>query len=133
MKPARCAAGFQLVDGKPEAGDPRKMSPDEVREIGHKPMSPMQAIRARCLDCSAGSPDEVRLCAHVECASWPFRMSKNPWREVSEARREAGRAAAHRMRARSSGAGLYPVQNATDVEEGSGSIPEPPLSVAGQP
>ena len=40
---------------------------------GHKPMSPMQAIRRKCLDCSGGQIVEVKLCEAVTCALWPFR------------------------------------------------------------
>jgi hypothetical protein len=36
------------------------------------PPSPLRAIRAKCLDCSAGSRAEVRQCAATSCALWPF-------------------------------------------------------------
>jgi len=87
-----CAAGYE-PDGDYLAGrDPRKMAPAELRAMGHEPLSPMEAIRARCLDC-AGSSDEVRKCVAMACPSWPFRTGKNPWRApVSEERREALRA-----------------------------------------
>src|SRR5580693_6062069 len=38
------------------------MSPAELAPMGHKPMSPLRAIRARCLDCCAGSAQEVAKC-----------------------------------------------------------------------
>ena len=37
-------------------------------------MNRRQAIRARCLDCSAGSAGEVRNCPFTECSLYPFRM-----------------------------------------------------------
>jgi hypothetical protein len=43
-------------------------------------LSPLKAIRAKCLHCSAGQPREVRLCAMTWCALWPFRMGENPHR-----------------------------------------------------
>jgi len=47
----------------PTAGrDPRTMTRAELEAMGHRPLSPMQAIRAKCLDCCAGSADEVRKC-----------------------------------------------------------------------
>jgi hypothetical protein len=46
---------------------------------GHKPMSPMQAIRRKCLDCSAGQTIEVRLCEAVACPLWPFRAGQHPY------------------------------------------------------
>jgi hypothetical protein len=73
-----------------EGRDPRTMSQKELRGMGHEPMSPMAAIRAHCLDCCAGSSDEVRKCMALRCPSWPFRTGKNPWRApISEERREA--------------------------------------------
>lgn len=87
-------------DGHMVGRDPRQMSQDELRAIGHECMPPMEAIRAKCLDCCAGSPNEVRLCVAVSCPSWPFRTGKNPWRApASDARRESARATAARMNA----------------------------------
>jgi hypothetical protein len=79
-----------------EGRDPRLMSPEELHAMGHKPMSPAEAIRARCLDCCAGSAQEVAKCMALRCPSWPFRMGRNPWRkppsdEQQEAMRERGR------------------------------------------
>ena len=48
-------------------------------KAGHKPMSPMQAIRRKCLDCSGGQTVEVRLCEAVTCALWPFRAGRHPY------------------------------------------------------
>ena len=50
------------------------------REAGHKPMSSLKAIRAKCYDCSYFQPNEIRLCEAVNCALWPFRAGKHPWR-----------------------------------------------------
>jgi hypothetical protein len=89
-------------DGWMIGRDPRRMSQDDLRALGHEPMSPLRALRLRCLDCCCGSIDEVRKCVSVTCASWPFRMGENPWRTVSEAKREAGRRlAANRFGGRS--------------------------------
>ncbi len=41
-------------------------------------LTPMKAIRLKCLDCSAGSSKEVRLCVIPECVLYPYRMGKNP-------------------------------------------------------
>jgi hypothetical protein len=74
------------------------MTPEELIAAGHKPMTPLKALRLRCLDCCAEQPHEVRLCAAVRCPSWPFRMGSNPWRKPpSEAKREAGRRIAARV------------------------------------
>jgi hypothetical protein len=73
----------EVIDGVPvQVGrDPRNMSQNELRDLGHSPLSILQAIRARCIDCCAGSPSEVRRCVSINCPSWPFRMAFNPWRE----------------------------------------------------
>jgi hypothetical protein len=79
--------------------DPRLMTAGDLKAMGLEAMSPMEAIRAKCLDCSAGSAHEVRCCVAMACPSWPFRMGKNPWRApASEAQREASRRNAAKMR-----------------------------------
>jgi hypothetical protein len=84
--------GLKLHQGHPAGRDPREMTRDELRAAGHEPMSPLQALRARCLDCCGHQEKEVALCAAVKCPSWPFRMGTDPWRKpASEARREAAR------------------------------------------
>ena len=57
---------------------------DVAREAGHKPC-PLKAIRAKCYDCSYFQLNEIRLCEAVNCALWPFRAGKHPWR--AEARK----------------------------------------------
>ena len=51
-----------------------------AREAGHKPQSPLRAIRDRCLDCSCSQVSEVRLCEAAAKCPWPFRVGKHPWR-----------------------------------------------------
>ena len=83
------------IGGELIGRDPRKMSIAELTALGHKPCSPLAALRARCVDCCAGSAPEVRKCVAVDCPAWPFRLRKNPWRAPpSEAQQEAGRALA---------------------------------------
>ncbi|MBG6148461.1 hypothetical protein IWQ51_006624 [Labrenzia sp. EL_142] len=50
-----------------------------AEEAGHERMSPIQAIRAKCLDCSVYQPSEVRLCEAVNCSLWPFRAGQHPY------------------------------------------------------
>ncbi len=63
-----------------------------AEEAGHKRMSPMQAIRAMCLDCSVFQPSEVRLCEAVGCPLWPFRAGQHPYTsaKLKNAALEAG-------------------------------------------
>jgi len=41
-------------------------------------MTPVQAIRAKCLDCMCGNAAEVRRCPCDGCTLYPFRMGHNP-------------------------------------------------------
>jgi len=43
-----------------------------------KRISPLKAIRLKCLDCSCGSSNEVKLCPAEKCPLYPFRFGKNP-------------------------------------------------------
>lgn len=44
-------------------------------------ITPLQAIRAKCVDCQAGSFKEVRDCRSEKCPLWPYRFGKNPNRK----------------------------------------------------
>jgi hypothetical protein len=93
--------GLELYKGHPAGRDPRQMTQDQLREAGHEPMSPLQALRARCLDCCGYQEKEVARCPSVDCPSWPFRMGTDPWRKpASEARREAARRTMAQINAR---------------------------------
>lgn len=66
--------------------------------------SPLQAIKAYCLDCSGGSAHEVRLCPAKRCPLFPFRTGRSPnraKRELTEEQREKLRETFARNRARS--------------------------------
>lgn len=41
-------------------------------------LTPMKAIRAKCVECCAGSPKEVRLCTIKNCALYKYRMGHRP-------------------------------------------------------
>lgn len=61
-------------------------------------LSPLQAIKWRCLDCSGWSRNEVRLCPATTCANYPFRFGKNPGRVKRQLSEEQRAAAAERLR-----------------------------------
>lgn len=45
-------------------------------------MTPLQAIRKKCLDCCCGQANEVRLCVcKDDCTLWQFRFGHNPARK----------------------------------------------------
>jgi len=41
------------------------------------------AIRAKCMQCSVGSPKEVKECPVKTCALYPFRLGKQPAEPVN--------------------------------------------------
>jgi hypothetical protein len=41
-------------------------------------LRPLNAIRARCLECCDGQMPMVRNCAKKSCALWPFRTGRRP-------------------------------------------------------
>ena len=41
-----------------------------------KRLTPLKAIRARCIDCSTGELKEVRECPSEDCPLYPLRMGK---------------------------------------------------------
>lgn len=46
--------------------------------MGQK-ITPLQAIKKHCLDCSFGSRKEVVACEDEDCNLYPFRLGKNPF------------------------------------------------------
>lgn len=44
-------------------------------------LTPMKAIRTKCLDCMCGQVNEVRLCPCTDCSLYPYRMGHNPNRK----------------------------------------------------
>lgn len=43
-----------------------------------KHLTPIKAIRAKCLDCSGDNYKEVRLCPVKKCPLYPYRFGKRP-------------------------------------------------------
>ena len=41
-------------------------------------LTPMKAIRAKCIDCTCGQLLEIRLCPIDDCPLHPYRMGKRP-------------------------------------------------------
>ena len=72
----------------------RQVSRDELIAAGHKPMSPLKALRCAASIAAPISRSEVRLCTAVACPSWPFRMGANPWRRARRLDAQAAKARA---------------------------------------
>lgn len=43
-----------------------------------KLLTPIKAIRQKCLDCSCWSNKEVKLCPHTTCVLYPYRFGHRP-------------------------------------------------------
>lgn len=41
-------------------------------------MTPLEAIRAKCLDCSCGVSSEVKRCPVGDCPLYAFRFGRKP-------------------------------------------------------
>lgn len=50
-------------------------------------MTPMKAIRAKCLDCCCGQYKEVELCPCSDCSLHPYRFGKNPNIQMTDEQR----------------------------------------------
>jgi hypothetical protein len=46
-----------------------------------KKLTPLKAIRKKCLDCSGGQPSEVKDCIITDCPLLEYRFGKNPRRK----------------------------------------------------
>jgi hypothetical protein len=78
-------------DGHLIGRDPRRISIAELTGLGHQARPLLAVIRAKCLDCVGYERSEVRKCTAIDCALWPYRMLRNPFRTVSQGQREQGR------------------------------------------
>jgi hypothetical protein len=41
-------------------------------------LTPIKAIRKKCLDCSCNQVSEVRECPITKCSLYPYRMGRRP-------------------------------------------------------
>jgi len=49
-------------------------------------LTPIRAIRAKCLDCACGQYSEVRECIINDCPLWEYRLGKRPAKSNSAAK-----------------------------------------------
>jgi hypothetical protein len=90
IKRDKCLERCATEGGNFVGRDPRQMGRAGLEAAGFDRMSPIEVIRAKCIDCCAGSAHEVRLCVTLRCPSWPYRMGRDPFRApLSEERRDA--------------------------------------------
>ena len=51
-----------------------------VMEKKKKELSPLRAIREKCIDCCCGDEKEVELCPCEKCSLYTYRLGKDPKR-----------------------------------------------------
>jgi hypothetical protein len=61
-----------------EGGDERVNQPRAQQPIPI--LTPLKAVRAKCLDCCCGQRKEVRQCQILDCPLWHYRMGRRPAR-----------------------------------------------------
>ena len=50
-------------------------------------MTPLKAIRAKCLDCCCGQANEVKLCPFTRCALYEYRTGHGPKKQLTDEQR----------------------------------------------
>lgn len=75
----------------------KEMKTQDVRDELPRHRNPVKVIRAKCLDCCAGSAKEVDACPAEKCPLWRWRFGKNPYREKREMTEEQKAALKERM------------------------------------
>ena len=50
----------------------------EDEQMADKILTPLKAIRAKCMDCCCGQAKEIKLCNMKNCPLYPYRMGKIP-------------------------------------------------------
>lgn len=46
-----------------------------------KELTPLRAIRMKCMECAAGHPKQIRYCAITNCPLYMYRFGHNPKRK----------------------------------------------------
>ena len=65
----------------PISGEPKVIyvtSVSQTDEENKRRLTPIKAIRAKCLDCCCDSWLEVKLCPSRDCALYPYRLGHRP-------------------------------------------------------
>jgi len=69
-----CRFLLEFYTGKQEKTQGKEKTRTQLTSVRNKLL---KLIRSKCLDCSAGSSNEVRLCPVKDCPLWPFRLGNN--------------------------------------------------------
>lgn len=58
---------------------------EAIRKAVPQALTPMKAIREKCIDYMCGSVREVERCQIRDCSLWPYRFGFNPYVEPRHA------------------------------------------------
>lgn len=56
----------------------------ENNSDNYKKISPMKAIRLKCIDCCGGILIEVKACSSLKCPLWKYRLGLHPNTEKNQ-------------------------------------------------
>ena len=75
---ARVSKGTKVAEIglRPAGADRDSQKRKELKEIAK--LTPIKAIRQKCLDCCCGQLAEVRMCTCTTCALYGYRMGHRP-------------------------------------------------------
>lgn len=54
---------------------------EAIRKAVPQALTPMKAIREKCIDCMCGYKSDVEKCQIRGCSLWPYRFGFNPYVE----------------------------------------------------
>jgi hypothetical protein len=60
-----------------------------MKSIRKRKLSPVQAIKENCYECSGRLLKEVKRCIITDCPLYPFRLGANPNRKTSPTRKSS--------------------------------------------
>lgn len=87
---------IETISDGTQGKDPRKMTVEELNQLGHYKRSTTKLIKAMCNQCVGADQNgvrsiEVARCQCIGCPLWAYRMGKNPFStrgEMSEEQKE---------------------------------------------
>lgn len=53
-----------------------------MTDLNKQHLTPIKAIRQKCLDCTCFQPKEIRTCGIKACSLWSYRMGHRPKKEA---------------------------------------------------
>ena len=76
--PRHCERRFLSRAGGSESAITRDAFLKCIGDLHMRGLTPVRAIRAKCIDCSGGQLKEVTKCKKKSCRNWPYRFGKRP-------------------------------------------------------